>query len=101
MAYYESALLARLDSGSVPAPGEKDELAQDAHQLWALLGGSDASWKLWYTRRADRIAARSHLTWKNARDPLPPFQLADLQGKTWQLADLKGKVVFLNFWASY
>jgi hypothetical protein len=101
MAYYESALLGRLDSGSVPAPGEKDDLAHDAHQLWASLGGSDESWRLWYTRRADAIAAQSHLTWENTQDPLPPFQLADLQGKTWQLADLKGKVVFLNFWASY
>jgi thiol-disulfide isomerase/thioredoxin len=27
--------------------------------------------------------------------------LTDLHGKTWQLADLKGKVVFLNFWASW
>jgi hypothetical protein len=101
MAYYESALLARLDSGSLPTPGEKDDLAHDAHQLWASLGGSDESWKLWYTRRADAIAAQGHLTWENTEDPLPPFQLADLQGKTWQLADLKGKVVFLNFWASY
>ena len=101
MAYYQSALLARLDSGSVPAPGEKDDLAHDAHQLWASLGGSDESWKIWYTRRADAIAAQRHLTWETVQDPLPPFQLADLQGKTWQLADLKGKVVFLNFWASY
>ncbi|MGA2137009.1 MAG: hypothetical protein ABSH50_32355 [Bryobacteraceae bacterium] len=100
MAYYESALLARLDSGSLPAPGEKDDVAQDAHQLWARLGGSDESWKLWYTRRADAVAAQSHLTWENAQDPLPPFQLADLHGKTWQLADLKGKVAFLNFWDS-
>lgn len=100
MAYYESALLARLDSGSVPARGERDDLAHDAHQLWASLGGSDESWKFWYTRRADAIAAKSHLTWDKAEDPLPPFQLADLQGKTWQLADLKGKVAFLNFWDS-
>jgi hypothetical protein len=101
MAYYESALLARLDSTSVPAPGEKDDLAQDAHQLWASLGGSDESWKFWYTRRADAVAAQRHLTWESVQDPLPPFHLADLHGKTWQLADLKGKVVFLNFWASY
>jgi len=101
MAYYQSALLARLDSGSVPAPGEKDDLAQDAHRLWASLGGSDESWKFWYTRRADAIAAQNHLTWESVQDPLPPFQLADLQGKTWQPSDLKGKVVFLNFWASF
>ena len=101
MAYYQSALLARLDSGSVPAPGEKDDLAHDAHQLWASLGGSEESWKFWYTRRADAITAQSHLTWENVQDPLPPFQLADLKGKTWQPADLKGKVVFLNVWASY
>ena len=101
MAYYQSALLARLDSGSVPVPGEKDGLAHDAHQLWARLGGSDESWKLWYTRRADAIAAQRHLTWEIAKDPLPPFKLTDLQGKTWQSADLKGKVLFLNFWASY
>jgi hypothetical protein len=101
MAYYESALLARLDSGSTPATGEKDDLAHDAHQLWATLGGSDESWTLWYTRRADAIVALRHLTWEQPNVPLPPFQLADLQGKTWKLADLKGKVVFLNFWASY
>lgn len=101
MAYYESALLARLDSGSVPVPGEKDDLAQEAHTLWASLGGSEESWRLWYSRRADAAASQTHLTWENAQDPLPPFQLTDLQGKTWQLADLKGKVVFLNFWASW
>jgi hypothetical protein len=101
MAYYQSALLDRLDSGSLPAPGEKDNLAQDAHELWASLGGTDEGWKSWYGDRAAAVANQSHLTWETAQDPLPPFQLTDLQGKTWQLADLKGKVVFLNFWASW
>ena len=99
-AYYQSALLDRLESGSLPAPGEKDNLADDAHTLWASLGGTDDGWKSWYADRAAALANQSHLTWETAQDPLPPFQLTDLQGKTWQLADLKGKVVFLNFWAS-
>lgn len=101
MAYYQSALHARLDSDSVPVPGEKDDLAHDAHQLWISLGGSEESWKRWYTRPADAIVAQRRLTWENTDEPLPPFQLADLQGKTWRAADLKGKIVFLNFWASY
>jgi hypothetical protein len=101
MAYYQSALLARLDSGQVPPAGEKDELQDGARKLWASLGGTDEGWKMWYTRRADALSSQSHLTWETANDPLPPFELTDLKGKTWQLADLRGKVIFLNFWASW
>jgi AhpC/TSA family len=101
MAYYESALLDRLESGNLPAPGDKDDLGDSAHQLWASLGGTDDGWNAWYGRRANALANQSHLTWETAQDPLPPFQLTDMKGKTWQLADLKGKVVFLNFWAAW
>lgn len=31
----------------------------------------------------------------------PDFSLADLNGKTWKLSDLRGKVIFLNFWATW
>ena len=31
----------------------------------------------------------------------PDFRLTDRQGKTWNLDDLKGKVVFINFWATW
>ena len=41
------------------------------------------------------------LTWESANQPLPTFEIADLHGKTWTTADLKGKVTFLNFWASW
>lgn len=33
--------------------------------------------------------------------PAPDFKLQDLNGKVWQLSELRGKIVILNFWASW
>ena len=33
--------------------------------------------------------------------PSPNFMLTDIKGKDWQLSDLRGKVVFINFWATW
>jgi hypothetical protein len=101
MAYYQSALLARFDSGQMPPPGEKDELGDEARQLWARLGGTQEGWNGWYRQRAQEFASETHLVWQKSNEPLPSFRLTDLDGKTWQLADLKGKLVFLNFWAAW
>jgi hypothetical protein len=101
MAFYENALLTRLQAGIRPEAGEKDEIAEGAQKLWASLGGTDEGWKTWYGRPAAELAAKSQLTWERANEPLPSFELADVQGKTWRLADVKGKVVLLNVWASW
>jgi hypothetical protein len=101
MAFYENALLTRLDAQQKPESGMKDDLVDNAHQLWASLGGSDEGWKLWYGRRADALANQATLSWEDANLPLATFELADLSGKTWNLASLKGKTTFLNFWASW
>lgn len=101
MAFYENALLTRLDAQQKPEVGAKDELADDAQRLWASLGGTAQGWQIWYGRRADALSELASLTWEDANDPLPVFELADLNGKTWNLESLKGKVTFLNFWASW
>lgn len=33
--------------------------------------------------------------------PAPDFKLMDINGKVWHLSELKGKIVILNFWASW
>jgi hypothetical protein len=101
MAYYENGLLKRLEAKKKPEFGVKDELADNARTLWNSLGGTDEGWRVWYGRPADALAQPKTLVWEEASLPLPSFQLTDLHGKTWQVADLKGKLTFLNFWASW
>jgi thiol-disulfide isomerase/thioredoxin len=101
MAFYENALLTRLNAQVQPETGERDTLAENAHRLWTSLGGSDHGWQLWYGRPANDLASQAALGWEKPNQPLPPFKLTDLSGKTWSLASLKGKVTFLNFWASW
>jgi hypothetical protein len=101
MGFYENALLTRLDAQQKPETGQKDELADNAHRLWTSLGGTEDGWQLWYGRPANALANQPTLTWEDAHEPMPSFELADVSGKGWNTASLKGKVTFLNFWASW
>jgi peroxiredoxin len=47
------------------------------------------------------VAAVSKIETDNARREQADFTLADLDRKTWTLKDLRGKVVVLNFWATW
>jgi peroxiredoxin len=46
-------------------------------------------------------AAMTKLQANDVKRQQADFTLADLQGKSWTLKDLRGKVVLLNFWATW
>jgi thiol-disulfide isomerase/thioredoxin len=39
--------------------------------------------------------------WKGTLDPIGPFELRDLEGKTWTDKDFKGKTLVVQQWASW
>jgi peroxiredoxin len=47
------------------------------------------------------VLAASHVKPEKERNPAPEFALKDADGKTVHLADYKGKVVLLDFWATW
>jgi len=100
---YQTALAFRPKSAA-PKLDKKDELTDDAQRLWKELGGTDEGWNAYLARNeaskgATEVAESA--TWDSKSQVLPDFALTDLQGKTWKLADLKGKVAFINLWATW
>ena len=100
---YQTALSFRPKSGA-PKPSKKDELADNAQRLWKELGGTDEGWNAYLARNeaakgATEVAEAA--IWDSKSQTLPDFALTDLQGKAWKLADLKGKIAFINLWATW
>ena len=72
-------------------PGPYIELAQLVRYEHAQVSLHDAQFD----------AALAKMTSDDERRAQIDFTLTDLQGKTWRLKDLKGKVVLINFWATW
>jgi peroxiredoxin len=52
-------------------------------------------------KAADQTTVRAVLQPANERKPAPEFTLQDSSGKTMRLKDYRGKVVLLDFWATW
>ena len=96
---YQTALSVRLNN---PSTG-KDELRDNTQRLWKELGGTDQGWRA-YLARVDaksKPASAEVATWDTKNTAMAEFDLMDLDGRKWSLADLKGKVAFINLWATW
>jgi thiol-disulfide isomerase/thioredoxin len=101
MAYQTAAALR--PKSAAPSAGGKDQLMENTQRLWKELGGTDQGWRA-YLARVDsksKPEAAEVATWDTKNTALAAFDLMDLEGRKWSLADLKGKVAFINFWATW
>ena len=96
---YQTALSFRI------GPVRKDdELTNNAQRLWKELGGTDQGWKAFLARNESsksKLSSAEAATWDSKNTALAEFELTDLEGRKWSHADLKGKVAFINFWATW
>ncbi len=53
------------------------------------------------TASAQESESQANVKETGKRNPAPPFELKDASGKLVRLEDYKGKVVLLNFWATW
>ncbi|RFT15091.1 MAG: Thiol:disulfide oxidoreductase related to ResA [Candidatus Saccharicenans subterraneus] len=72
-------------------------------QAYAGARGSDSGWEEYRVKLETGAteALRSELQKKMVEQPAPAFELKDLEGKVVKLANYQGKVVILDFWATW
>lgn len=72
-------------------------------ELYTILNGSDNGVDAYFARLDGEVikGIRDHIKEMEAYKPAPAFELLNLKGETVSLASLKGKVVVLDFWATW
>jgi thiol-disulfide isomerase/thioredoxin len=100
LAYYQSALRTRLEPARYRRGKLRDDMTDEARALWKDTGGTETAWALWSQPPA-KGQELAEGRWEKAKKTLPPFEMADLSGKTWRLKSLEGKSVLINVWATW
>ncbi|MDB5117287.1 MAG: resA 6 [Mucilaginibacter sp.] len=78
-------------------------LKQELKKYYVKVKGSDEGYDQYLAALEDvsKTKARADLVKTMINTPAPAFTLKDVDGKTVSLADLKGKVVVVDFWATW
>ena len=99
---YQTVLSLR-QTARTPAAGSKDEVMDNTQRLWNELGGTEQGWRAYLARveaKSKAVSAEA-ATWDTKNTAMAAFDLTDLEGRKWSLTDLKGKVAFINLWATW
>ena len=98
----DALMLYRAALDAIPAnAGQRgrDDMLKEITRVWKDLGGTPEGYALLIDK--PKPVAASDSRWEKPKNPLPPFTLTDLQGKTWALARLEGKTLLINIWATW
>lgn len=101
LAYMQSAMHTRMEPDSWYRGQPNDQVAREARTLWKEMGGTETAWAIWSKPPVARAAEATESRWETPTKPLPAFELAGLDGKTWQLKQFEGKSVLINIWATW
>lgn len=66
-----------------------------------MISGSNKTLEHFYSKSTPKIESSKEQVKEEEKDIAPDFTLKDQYGKTHTLSEYKGKVVFLNFWATW
>ena len=85
-------------------PGMGDYSRRKAKVIWNDLGGSEIAWNS-FAGKVEAVKtfgiAGTREEWEKRDTVMPPFEITDLNGKSWHVVDMKGKTTLVNLWATW
>ena len=101
LAYYQLALQTRTDPPKASHGKLRDDLTDEARELWKAQGGTESAWAVWSKPPSGGTEQLAEGRWEKPTKAIPVFELSDLSGKTWRLKELGGKALLINVWATW
>ncbi|SHM03613.1 Thiol-disulfide isomerase or thioredoxin [Chitinophaga jiangningensis] len=111
LTYYAKILLENKQADSALAvmhkmvkDGKSDDAGRELFKkAWKAAGKKQADYDAVMAALSDSLRGKyqAEVAHADTNYVAPGFELVDLNGKSWKLSDLKGKVVVLDFWATW